>query len=89
MVGVRGLKKLASFFMGSAEADEYNQPLRAEVDWWKGLKDVVGEILITAGGEELMLHDIKALSIFSKSFFSMVFIRLTSHRLFTQRSQHL
>lgn len=88
MAGVRALKKSASFFMGSAEADEYNLPLRAEVGWWKGLKDVVGEILITAGADELMLHDIKAISKkievchSQKVFFDG--IRLISHRLFTQ-----
>lgn len=62
MVGERGLKNSVSYFMGSAEADEYNQPLRAEAEWWMGLKDVVREISTTAGADELMVDDIEAIS---------------------------
>ncbi|MCJ1462247.1 hypothetical protein MMC07_000847 [Pseudocyphellaria aurata] len=62
LVGVRGLKKSASFFMGEGKTDEYNQPSCAEAEWWQGLKDVVGEIFITAGADELMVDDIEAIS---------------------------
>ena len=54
------LKKWSAYYMGSAEADEYNQPFIAEPSWWKDLPNVVQSILVTAGSYEVLLDDIKA-----------------------------
>ncbi|KAL9117520.1 MAG: hypothetical protein Q9187_005944 [Circinaria calcarea] len=47
------LEKWAACFMGIAEADEYNQPFRASSGWWKDLRNVVRDVLITAGADEV------------------------------------
>lgn len=56
------IQKVVSFFVGNAEASEYNQALNAEAVWWKGLKDVVGEILTSVGADEFTVDDIQAIS---------------------------
>lgn len=43
--------------MGRAPADNYNQPIKAPVDWWKDLK--VEEVLILAGAEEVLVDYVK------------------------------
>lgn len=49
-------------------------------EWWMGLKDVVREIFITAGADELMVDDIEAIS--KKIDFSLlkIFYGTTSDR---------
>ena len=49
-----------SFLAGQAK-DAYNEPLAAPEGWWNGLKDVVEEILITGGGDEILVDPIKEL----------------------------
>jgi acetyl esterase/lipase len=55
-------KQWSSAFMGcpwphTEASDEYNQATTADVSWWKGL--MVGEILVTAGEEEVLLDGIR------------------------------
>jgi len=49
----------SSSFVGGKKTDEYNQPLSAEPDWWKGLEGVVEEILILGGSHELLVDVIR------------------------------
>lgn len=39
-------------------ADEYNQPIMAEPEWWAGMP--VEEVLIVAGKDEILVDDIVA-----------------------------
>lgn len=40
----------------SENADEYNQPIMAEPEWWAGIP--VQEVLIVAGKDEILVDDI-------------------------------
>ncbi len=51
------LKRWSDAFMGGAEDDNYNTPLMADGDWWKGLP--AKEVLILAGRDELFVSDIE------------------------------
>lgn len=48
-------------FLGGKKRDGYNEPLSAEVGWWKGLDGVVGEILICGGKDEVLESAIREL----------------------------
>ena len=54
------LQKWSDYFMGSAKADEYNQPFRAASSWWENLSGKVQNMLITAGSDEVLVDDIMA-----------------------------
>ena len=54
------IKKWAMEYLGAAEANEWNQPARADSKWWMGLETVVGDVLITGAKEEVMAGDIEA-----------------------------
>ena len=45
--------------MDGAAPDNYNQPLRAPADWWKGLQ--VQEVLVIAGADEVLVDYVKEL----------------------------
>ncbi|TKA52285.1 hypothetical protein B0A49_12486 [Cryomyces minteri] len=45
-------------FLGGARLDEYNQPIIADDDWFKGLENVVSEILVWGGGGEVLIDSI-------------------------------
>ena len=47
----------SSNFLGGKPRDEYNEPMTAELEWWRGLK--AEEVLIVAGGDEILLDSIK------------------------------
>ena len=49
-------------FLGGREKDGYNEPLSAPEGWWNGLKDVIEEILILGGGDEILIDPIKELA---------------------------
>ena len=49
-------------FLGGSKRDAYNEPLSAEPSWWKGLDGVVEEILIVAGGDEVLVDSIRELA---------------------------
>ena len=48
-------------FLGGKDRDGYNEPLSASVDWWNGLEDVVKEILICGGADEVLADPIREL----------------------------
>ena len=48
-------------FLGGKEKDGYNEPLSATEGWWNGLMDVVEEILIAGGGDEILVDPIREL----------------------------
>ena len=50
----------SSLFVGKKPADEYNEPIRADVNWWKGLDRIVSEILVWGGGGEVLIDSIEA-----------------------------
>lgn len=47
--------------LGSRPRDRWNEPLSANEEWWIGLEDIVKEILITAGDEEILVDCIRIL----------------------------
>ncbi|KAL9025068.1 MAG: hypothetical protein Q9196_006045 [Gyalolechia fulgens] len=53
------LRKWAACFMGGARADNYNQPFLAADYWWRGLQEVVHELLVTAGTDEVLVDGIE------------------------------
>lgn len=40
----------------TGNADEYNQPIMAPLEWWRGLP--VEEVLIVAGKDEILVDDV-------------------------------
>ena len=54
------LKRGSDLFMNGAKDDEFNTPLRASVEWWEGLSDVVGEVGVLVGGYEMFRDDVEA-----------------------------
>lgn len=59
-IGPESLGPWSRAFMGGAEPDNYNQPLRAPASWWEGSK--VGEVLIVAGADEVLIDQVKELA---------------------------
>ncbi len=53
------LKRWSDAFMGNAPVDNYNTPLAAGGEWWKGLP--VGEVLVLAGTDEVFVGDVEAI----------------------------
>lgn len=51
------LERWSEAFMGGAEPDNYNTPLQADADWWKGLS--AKEIYVLAGEDEIFVDDIE------------------------------
>ncbi|KAL8826711.1 MAG: hypothetical protein Q9191_003636 [Dirinaria sp. TL-2023a] len=49
-------------FVGKAARDNYNEPIRTDVEWWRGLKDVVKEIFVVGGADELLVDSIKEMA---------------------------
>jgi len=45
-------------FLGSSPKDNYNQPSMAESSWFEGLDGIVKDILVEAGGGEMMVNGI-------------------------------
>ncbi len=48
-------------FLGGRARDGYNEPVAAEEGWWNGLEGLVGEVLVLAGGDEVLVHGIRVL----------------------------
>ncbi|KAF2264859.1 alpha/beta-hydrolase [Lojkania enalia] len=68
MFDARPLKRWSSAFLGSDSpfaGDFYNEPVLAPASWWEKVADVVGEVLIWGGGNEILLDGIKE---FAKRF---------------------
>jgi len=58
-VDVPTLRWWAKMYLNGKDDDFYNQPGRAPQEWWANLK--VNDILILAGGNEMMVEDIRSL----------------------------
>lgn len=54
------LQKWSAYFMGAADPDNYNQPFLAAAGWWAGLNEVVQDVRVTAGTDEVLVDDISA-----------------------------
>lgn len=48
----------SSNFLGGKPRDQYNEPMTADAEWWRGLR--ADEVLVVAGGDEILLDSIKA-----------------------------
>ena len=46
-------------FLGKSAKDNYNEPIRTDTQWWTGLEDLVAEIFVVGGADELLLDAIK------------------------------
>lgn len=46
-------------FLGTADLDNYNQPILADDDWFADLENVVGDILVWGGGGEVLIDSIR------------------------------
>lgn len=57
-----GAERWGNSYLGDAPPDAYNQAILADASWWKGLDDVVKEILIWGGGGEVLIDSINAFS---------------------------
>jgi len=51
-------KRWSEAFLGSSPKDNYNQPCMAEPSWFDGLEGIVKDMLIEAGGGEMMIDGI-------------------------------
>lgn len=52
------LKRYSDMFMNGTKEDEYNTPLSASVEWWKGFREVVGEVGVLVGEYEIFMDDV-------------------------------
>lgn len=58
----RPLKRWSSAFLGSDSpfaGDFYSEPVLAPASWWEGTASVIEEVLIWAGGDEILLDGIE------------------------------
>ena len=46
-------------FTGGAEFDGYSEPIKAPVEWWRGIDRVARDVFIWEGGNEVFIDDIK------------------------------
>ena len=53
---------LSVIFLGKSARDNYNEPIRTNVEWWAGLKDVVKEIFVVGGADEIFVDSIKEMA---------------------------
>ncbi|KAK9491218.1 Alpha/Beta hydrolase protein [Lipomyces doorenjongii] len=59
---VSTLKEWIANYLGTSGKDGWNEPGQNDVEWWKGLTDVVKEILITIATDEVMADDVQAMA---------------------------
>ena len=45
-------------FLGTSIKDNYNEPIQTDVKWWSGLQEIVGEIFVVGGRDEVLLDSI-------------------------------
>ena len=79
-------------FLGGKARDEYNEPFGAEQGWWegrgrgeegeRGLRDVVEEIFVVAGGDEVLVDSIRIMAgrlevSFPPPFLSIIYTSLS------------
>jgi acetyl esterase/lipase len=72
MFDARALKRWSAAFLGSTSpfaGDFYSEPILAAPDWWTPVADVVGDVLIWGGDNEILIDGILAFSEkFTKGF---------------------
>jgi acetyl esterase/lipase len=72
MFDERALKRWSAAFLGSTSpfaGDFYSEPILAAPDWWTPVADVVGDVLIWGGENEVLIDGILAFSEkFTKGF---------------------
>ncbi|KAK4969218.1 hypothetical protein LTR28_001390 [Elasticomyces elasticus] len=61
MINAPAAEKWSRAFIGDEELDEYNQPSMAGDDWFAGLDNVVGDLLVWGGGGEVLIDSIDAM----------------------------
>ena len=49
-------------FLAGRERDGWNEPLSASGHWWQGLENVVSEVLVQGGADEILIDSIKELA---------------------------
>jgi len=54
------LRRGSDMFMDGAKEDEFNVPLSASPEWWRGLGERVREIGVLVGGYEIFRDDVRA-----------------------------
>ena len=59
LVTTKNGNEWSAAFLGTKAKDEWNEPARAGVGWWEGIEKVVGEVLVTAGGDEGLVDGIR------------------------------
>ncbi|KAJ4356585.1 uncharacterized protein N0V89_004620 [Didymosphaeria variabile] len=68
----RALERWSSAFLGNDSpfaGDFYSEPVTAPSSWWEGTASVIGEVLVWAGGNEILLDGIEEWAKrFTKSF---------------------
>ncbi|KAK4695550.1 hypothetical protein P7C71_g2233, partial [Lecanoromycetidae sp. Uapishka_2] len=62
IVSARAGDKWSQSFLGGKEKDAYNEPLSADPGWWRGLDDVVRDIMVVGGGDEVLIDCIRELA---------------------------
>lgn len=68
MFDARTLSRWSAAFLNSTSpfaGDPYSEPVLASPEWWEPVADVVGEVLIWGGGNEILIDGIEA---FAKKF---------------------
>jgi hypothetical protein len=58
-LGPTALTAWSKAFMGNSLRDNYNHPIDAPAEWWKGIK--ANKIAFVAGANELFVDDIRTL----------------------------
>ncbi|KAK9482652.1 Alpha/Beta hydrolase protein [Lipomyces starkeyi] len=59
---VSTLKEWIANYLGTSGKDRWNEPGQNDVEWWKGLTNVVKGMLITMGTDEVMADDVQAMA---------------------------
>ncbi|KIW14687.1 hypothetical protein PV08_07471 [Exophiala spinifera] len=59
-LGLEALKTWSDNFMAGAAPDNYNTPLDAPAEWWKGIKVDGANVAVVAGANEILVDDIRA-----------------------------
>lgn len=82
MIPAQALVKWAKAFLGGKSVDEYNQPVLANSEWWKGVGECVDEFYIVAGSDEVLLDSKSLFGLISHSpLSSIIFESLCSFEL--------
>lgn len=61
MVTPQAAKRWSSLFLGPAALDNYNQPILANLTWFRGLDLKIKDVLVWGGGGEVLIDSIQAI----------------------------